>query len=391
MVSFPFYPINPLARTAFLGYTLSIDNKIMKKLGQSIIEYILIAVLVILGIVIMGTYVLRSTNAHFKLWDEGIQDSYTENLNQAPVNDVPYISSNCTYTDNNAGCGSGLAGSQCGVTQRIVNHNSSPQGCDGEPASYCVNDPSCCNTPVSGNCGTMPIPSTGLPAGGACKSSSEGNNICTPASAADPSNCYYGQRIWGYQCGPNTSIQCVKDSTCDPQCLGILSPDAAYCGSGTITPPTNLPPNYPLTQNYGISYVVTQAECAGAPPCALYCKNDVDSVTGTGCTYAFTVAPDPTVAPCLTSKGCVPSTSGYDTICTCNFQMCVGVQGTIRAVSEAAVPTGGQQTSGFTQTELDSGGRINIPPGSGEDGCQNPSASGDEGEPNTTCQASAFY
>ena len=34
------------------------------------IEYSLIAVLVILGIVIMGPYVLRSVGAHFKLWDD---------------------------------------------------------------------------------------------------------------------------------------------------------------------------------------------------------------------------------------------------------------------------------------------------------------------------------
>jgi Flp pilus assembly pilin Flp len=57
----------------------------MNKHGQSIIEYVLIAVLVILGIVIMGPYVLRSVNAHFKLWDDGVQDSFTENITQAPV------------------------------------------------------------------------------------------------------------------------------------------------------------------------------------------------------------------------------------------------------------------------------------------------------------------
>jgi hypothetical protein len=55
-----------LAQAAFLGYTLFIDNKIMNKRGQSIIEYALIAVLVILGIYFMGPYVLRSVGAHFK-------------------------------------------------------------------------------------------------------------------------------------------------------------------------------------------------------------------------------------------------------------------------------------------------------------------------------------
>ena len=62
------------------------------------IEYIFIAILVILGIVIMGPYVLRSVNAHFKLWDESVQDSSTENLTQAPASDVPKINTNCTCT-----------------------------------------------------------------------------------------------------------------------------------------------------------------------------------------------------------------------------------------------------------------------------------------------------
>ena len=48
--------------------------------GQSLIEYSLIVLLVILGIVVMGPYVLRSINAHFKIWDEEIQDSHNERI-----------------------------------------------------------------------------------------------------------------------------------------------------------------------------------------------------------------------------------------------------------------------------------------------------------------------
>jgi len=48
----------------------------MNERGQSIIEYTLIAVLVILGIVYMGPYALRSVNAYFKLWDDSVQDSF---------------------------------------------------------------------------------------------------------------------------------------------------------------------------------------------------------------------------------------------------------------------------------------------------------------------------
>ena len=46
--------------------------------GQSLIEYALIATIVIFGIVMMGPYVLRSIQAHFKMWDDQIQDSHNE-------------------------------------------------------------------------------------------------------------------------------------------------------------------------------------------------------------------------------------------------------------------------------------------------------------------------
>ena len=150
------------------------------------IEYVLIVVLVILGIVIMGPYVLRSTNAHFKLWDEGVKDSLTENLAQAPlsVNDIPDITLNCTCTNTRGACGSALANSPCGANQRIINHTCNPQGCDDAPSSSCVPDLNCCSDWVSTGCGTVPLghPSTST-------------------------NCNYGYQIQHRQCGSNDAIR----------------------------------------------------------------------------------------------------------------------------------------------------------------------------------------
>ena len=56
----------------------------LRKKGQSFIEYSIIAVLVILGVVVMGPYVLRSINAHFKMWDDQVQDSHNERLDILP-------------------------------------------------------------------------------------------------------------------------------------------------------------------------------------------------------------------------------------------------------------------------------------------------------------------
>jgi hypothetical protein len=59
--------------------------------------------------------------------------------------------------------------------------------------------------------------------------------------------------------------------------------------------------------------------------------------------------------------------------------MCAG--SSITAISIAANPTNQEITS-----------PIAIPTGTGEDGCQNPNASGvDEGEPGTTCQITTTY
>ena len=138
----------------------------MNKRGQSIIEYALIAILVILGIVIMGPYVLRSVNGHFKLWDEGVKDSFEENLNQS--NTIPYIPSNCSCHDEQLGCGSTQIGAQCAANEMAYSHqcnstisiNGVIHGCDGAPLNSCKYDTSCCSEYKKLGCGTIPIGQT---------------------------------------------------------------------------------------------------------------------------------------------------------------------------------------------------------------------------------------
>ena len=240
----------------------------MKKRGQSMIEYALIAVLVILGVVIMGPYVLRSVNAHFKLWDEGVQDSFTENITQAPVSDVPDISINCVCPVSKGNCGSSDAGSRCGENQREWDYNCTPQGCNGAAGdSYCLDDLNCCTgwvdlckTPPC--CGTVPCPGTGC----------SGAPTSPPPA---PRNCYFGQKIQGQQCGSDTSIRCAPESPkCDPGCQGIIIP-------GNLPCPNNPPFNGThLLQNYDITYVQGVDHCDGTTKCQYYspCVNQ-----GCGC------------------------------------------------------------------------------------------------------------
>lgn len=245
------------------------------------VEYALIAVLVILGIVVMGPYVLRSVNAHFKLWDEGVQDSFTENITQAPVGSVPHIPlNNCVCNPSAGSCGSGQAGSPCGPGYREHNYNCNPQGCNGAGDSYCVLDNSCCIAQNEG-CGNYTCPQTGCP-----------SDATTPPQGANSNNCYFGYEIQGQTCGANTSIQCVynPDASCTqgppccplPACIGTVPPDpnSKVCpGSPGTTTDT------PLLNNVNDTItLVDHKQCtdttdnsdgypAGTPtPCQFQCK-----------------------------------------------------------------------------------------------------------------------
>lgn len=424
----------------------------MNKHGQSIIEYVLIAILVILGIVLMGPYVLRSVNAHFKLWDDGVRDSFKENITQAPVSDVPDLPTNCSCHEvASSSCGSS-ASSGCAAYQRIVNDICSIQGCDRQPLSSCINDPTCCSIPAKIDCGSSPLPipagATGItcpagtsigstcycPAGSTYTSSNcpagtaQGVKCCSPPPATG-SPCYYGQDIMGYQCGSNSSIFCRQDTqSCSntegcprPTCLGMtLFPNSAYfCNSTGRTPPSLFPPTN-LNQDSNITFVNAQADnkadCTATQGCSTYCDATIPNCTscpssaacqmycnppyvldasGKECVLQFTVA----VGSC-SAKSNVPSPTPstattkvtgpvtYTSSCTSSTDSSY-VTKIINNQSFTACPGPYTTlTSVSTSAALPSVSSPPIPLSSGEDGCQNPVGIVDEGEPGQQCDVS---
>ena len=223
----------------------------MNKRGQSIVEYALIAILVILGIVFMGGYVLRSINAHYKLWDEGVSDSFEENLSQAPVNAIPYISSSCSCTATPGQCGDSSGGvGSCGYGYREVDYKCTIQGCNGGRNNGCVSDPTCCTTPVKTSCGSVPL-----------------NQPIT----ANPTNCHYGDSLWTYPCVSTNSNECREDPACPPpQCGYVPNPQSVvYCATGSSTPPK--PPI--ISTNTPVIYVNSSSDCTSGLPCQVYCAS----------------------------------------------------------------------------------------------------------------------
>jgi hypothetical protein len=319
----------------------------MNKNGQSMIEYMFIAILVILGVVIMGPYVLRSVNAHFKIWDESVQDSSTENITQAPVGDVPPIISTCPpCTDIAGSCGGSATGLQCGANQRNYSHNCTPMLCDGAPASYCQSDPTCCTAWTNIGCGTIPV-----------------------GQSPTSDNCNYGFEIQGQQCGNNNTVQCIANPSCNPQCLGVISPGSLFCATNTASPPTT-----GLNQSYGITYVGNQASCPSPATCQVYCDSANSyflNSTGSACLRTFTVAPKLDTS----GQGNWPfnyrkaQQHGPD-INDQSFSMCAAPGVVITKALVTADPPGQSTT---TPTPV---------PG---DGCQNP------GEPSDVCQVTLVY
>jgi len=234
----------------------------------------------------MGAYVLRSTNAHFKLWDEGVQDSFHENLSQASQNQVPNISLDCNCIDTPLGCSISSPTSQCAGNEMAYSHTCTPnQGCDGRPASSCQFDQDCCKNYYKEGCGINTIPISGIPAGTAPSST-----IGLPSSGSNcyisTTGCYYGQRAWGTQCSGLPIVCCPEpDNSCNATCTGVtLDVNSALpCPNqapATGTLHASAPTTYVSTENKSdCTALQTIANCDCTNPSAGACQ------TYCSCTY----------------------------------------------------------------------------------------------------------
>jgi len=106
--------------------------------GQSVLEYSAIAMLVIIGILAMGPYVVRSVNAYFKSAEEQAHDSFREDIRQTNLHgaEVNYDLGECDCSFSGTPvCGNGI---MCPVTQFMYPYNCSPAGClsDGDKLAY---------------------------------------------------------------------------------------------------------------------------------------------------------------------------------------------------------------------------------------------------------------
>ena len=61
--------------------------KTSPKRAQSLIEFTVLIVLVLAGIILMGPYMIRSINAHMKSWQDSVASSLHEQVSCVPIKD----------------------------------------------------------------------------------------------------------------------------------------------------------------------------------------------------------------------------------------------------------------------------------------------------------------
>ncbi len=241
------------------------------KTGQSILELTAVITLVTLGVFFAGPTIIRGINAHFKLWDDSIQDSYTDPMEKADplVNaEMPF---NCVCTDFLGGVGQNCGVSPCGPRFRLEYKQCSPTGCGqarGEVMEQCIEDNQCCEIYVD-------TPVCGLGTGGL-------------------NDCPFGDRVTQTMCGGNTvRFGCRPDPDpiaidgnpdCLPKCLGtyqtvpVMDPDSpSYTPTiGVMCPGDDInltrpPPWIVVGSQYGHNVSYPIGGCSNAADCQLYC------------------------------------------------------------------------------------------------------------------------
>ncbi len=226
---------------------------ISKKIGQSIIEYVLLAMLVIVGTIVMGPYFIRSIGSHFHLWQEAVDDSIDDRMVQAKGVSIPTICQ-CGPLQSGA-CGGHFqtSSASCPVDSRYSYTPCSPPGCGFTSPGFqetcvldtnfcCANYRLCSNFYNPGNpgcCGRTPLNNPGClnrPVG------VELNAVNNPGTA--PSNysnyCCYNEMALINNCYQDAAhyafIKCQRvPGQCQPMCTGTPHAHSHACPVGTLT------------------------------------------------------------------------------------------------------------------------------------------------------------
>jgi hypothetical protein len=225
--------------------------------GQTVLEYLILATIIMAGIVIGGPFLARSVSGHFRLLEDSASDSIGEDIRQAPVPPQPPGGCTCNPWTGSAVCGNM---DPCTPSQRLYQRSCGICGMEQE----CRSEMDCCNDPepiicgqnlnVNGSCDSGRVPPT-------LSKFSGFYGVCPGGwPVSDPRNCKIWERLYSMTCGaanpsnPAASVtyyacKNVKNEAknCGPQCWDAVSSDgipvtnSVECNPGDETNSDNLP------------------------------------------------------------------------------------------------------------------------------------------------------
>jgi hypothetical protein len=210
--------------------------------GQTVLEYLIIATIIMAGIVFGGPFLAHSVSGHFRLLDDSAVDAVSEDIRQVPVPDLPAPSCNCTDWTKPLDCGNN---DPCTPSQRLYMRSCTPANCKVQ--QECRDEVDCCKNPIKIKCGSI-VPITGACSGRPAAPQATDSygatfnvfppgylGVC-PESAPGSPNCLVGERLYSINCGSGgsgvaTYYGCLDvrgqgtGHDCAPACWDPADPD----------------------------------------------------------------------------------------------------------------------------------------------------------------------
>ncbi len=253
----------------------------------------------------MGSYIIRSINAHFRSLDDGIKDSFSEELVQAPRQGFDIATCDCSGLHPTPTCGGPL----CQPNERLFTQECEPPGCEinlktkDMVMEECRPDETCCTAWATAT--VCP----GGPEGGKCC----GVNAASVAGFGQP--CADGHVLESRKCFTNPETieyRCSAESV--PACVFTCSADkgttANWCcdtTADTTCYQKNLTHNNTTTTFVTFGTLANPKQNCTTAPCQAYCNTGLTASTG-GC-----FLPVKACEPCFNGVGPWPPSKVFVT------------------------------------------------------------------------------
>jgi len=257
------------------------------KKAQSVVEYTLIAGLVLVGIFVMSPQVIKSVSDIGQQIEYDAKDSVMEDIEQAPVPGLNLPACTCDGLKFCA-CGDGNS-TQCPFRKEHWCQSCKPPGCELDiirRGQYIILNECRENTnyPTTKCCdgGILPWNPTNPPLTPKYFEDCGGKKCCGPLAAGTSygNNCPDGYALKYSLCGPGTGTKeyvCWPDAACNFYCKGGVSPNATLCpGDGAQ-----------LTRITDTIHVAN-GTCTAPKKCEAQCKPGfIPNKTGDDCVCPF--------------------------------------------------------------------------------------------------------